>query len=187
MKKTTTILFATVLAGAVSAQSKQISAGADVMLPMGDFGKEFTMAVGPSVGFELPVGDKLALTAQATYGIMLLKDDIKEVLNSATLIPLQAGVKYYFQGSQNGLYAHAQVGVHMFSEKFKENALFGLSAETESQTRTSFGGGIGYQMDKLDFGLRYNMLLAGEEEEGSESDGWSYVGLRVAYLFALGN
>lgn len=168
-------------------QNNQLSFGVDLGFPQGDFGKEFSMAVGPTGGFELPVGGHIGITAQVGYDILLLKDDIKEVLEGATLIPMQAGLKYYFQESQAGFYAHGQVGVHMFSEKFKENDAFGLEAETESNTNFSWAIGLGYQLQKLDLGVRYNSISPkeGEGAEGGEAEAFSYIGLRIAYLLNL--
>ncbi len=178
------------LASGLMAQGHQISIGADLLMPQGDFSKEFSLGVGPTLGYELPVGDKVGITIQAGYDILMLKDEIKEVLEGATIIPAQAGLKYYFQESQSGVYAHAQAGIHAFSEKFKENALFGLEAETESKTNFSWGIGAGYQLSKLDIGIRYNMVMAGEEEGGSdgeeEGEALSYIGLRIGYILSIG-
>jgi len=177
----TALLVGTTLVG----QSNQVSLGIDALLPQGDFNKEFSMGIGPSVGFELPVGDHIGITAQAAYSILLLKDDIKEVLDGASLIPLQAGLKYYFQESQSGIYAHGQLGVHMFSEKFKENAAFGLEAETESEAHFSWGIGAGYQLEKFDLGIRYNSISPKSEEGEGEAEAFSYIGLRIAYLISF--
>ena len=178
------------LASGLMAQGHQISIGADLLMPQGDFSNEFSLGVGPTRGYELPVGDKVGITIQAGYDILMLKDEIKEVLEGATIIPAQAGLKYYFQESQSGVYAHAQAGIHAFSEKFKENALFGLEAETESKTNFSWGIGAGYQLSKLDIGIRYNMVMAGEEEGGSdgeeEGEALSYIGLRIGYILSIG-
>src|SRR6188768_3741837 len=106
--RTITIGAGLLIGSSLLAQSKQLSFGADLFFPQGDFGKEFTMGVGPTLGFELPLGDKLGLTIQAGYDILMLKDEIKEVLDGASIIPAQAGLKYYFSESQKGLYAHGQ-------------------------------------------------------------------------------
>lgn len=176
--------------GTLLSQSHQVSIGADLLLPQGDFSKEFSLGVGPTVGFELPVGDRVGITIEAAYDILMLKDEIKEVLDGATIIPAQAGLKYYFQESQSGIYAHAQAGIHAFSEKFKENSLFGLEEETESKTNFSWAIGAGFQLSKLDIGVRYNMVMAGEEEGesggGEEGEALSYIGLRIGYILSIG-
>ena len=181
------IPFAVAIATAtsLSAQHKQVSLGVDLAFPQGDFNKEFTLGVGPSAGFELPLGTHFGVTAQASYCILLLKDDIKEVLDGATLIPLQAGLKYFVMESQRGLYLHGQAGVHLFTEKFKENAAFGLDAETESSSRFSWGLGAGYQLEKLDIGLRFNSIAPKTAEDGEEAEAFTYLGLRLGYLINL--
>lgn len=187
--RTITIGAGLLIGSGLLAQSKQLSFGADLIFPQGDFGKEFTMGVGPTVGFELPLGGKLGLTLQAGYDVLLLKDDIKEVLDGASIIPAQAGLKYYFSENQNGLYVHGQAGIHAFSEKFKANDQFGLEEETESRTNFSWGIGAGYHLGRLDIGARYNMVMAGEEEgDGGEEEGesLSYIGLRIGYVLSLG-
>jgi hypothetical protein len=195
--KTRNITLAAALCGTLGlmAQSNQISLGADLGLPIGDLGKEYTFLVGPTAGFELPIGDKLALTLHVSYLLPQAKSDFKEVLSSASLIPAQLGLKYFFQESQKGLYGHAQAGIHAFSESFKDydETVNGVTVHfdglSETQTLMSFAIGAGYQLDKFDIGLRYNMILpeADAEEAGAEAEAKSYIGLRVAYLLSLGN
>lgn len=173
------------------AQSNQLSFGVDLGLPLDPLSKEYTFIPGISAGFELPVGTNLGITLQAGYLMPQAKSDFSEVLSSSSMIPVQAGLKYYFQEQQKGFYGHAQVGIHAFSESFKAIDIAGIhvaDAETRSETNLSWAIGAGYQLDKFDIGLRYNMIIPGEdaEEEGEETEAKSYIGLRVAYLLALG-
>ena len=157
--------------------------------------KEYNFLIGGSAGFELPLGDKIGITLQAGYLLPQAEADFKELLASVSMIPAQVGLKYYFQESQSGFYGHAQVGIHAFTEKFKAYDLTDGNGVTvhyaergETQTLMSWAIGAGYQLEKLDFGVRLNMILpkANAEAEGEESGAKSYVGLRVAYLFGLG-
>ncbi len=173
------------------AQTNQLSLGVDLGLPMDPLSKEYTFIPGVSAGFELPLGTNMGLTLQAGYLIPQAKSDFTDVLSSASIIPVQAGLKYYFQEQQNGFYGHAQVGIHAFSESFKAIDVAGIhvaDAETRSETNLSWAIGAGYQLDKLDIGLRFNMIIPGDdaEAEGGETEAKSYIGLRVAYLLALG-
>lgn len=171
-----------------SAQSKQLSFGADFSFLQGDIGKEYSLGVGPTLGFELPVGSKLGVTLQAGYTFLMLKEDAKDVLDGASLIPVQAGLKYYFTESQKGLYVHGQLGIHAFTEKFKAlPAPFNTEAETESSTNFSWAIGAGYQLDRIDIGVRFNSISPKEEEGGGEAEALNYIGLRAAYLLNLGN
>ena len=167
------------------AQHKQISLGVDLGLPLDPLSKEYTMLVGPTAGFELPIGDKLGITLQVSYLLPQAKSDFAEELSSASLIPVQAGLKYYFQESQKGLYGHAQIGIHSFSESFKELPPF--PAQTFTSTTLSWAIGAGYQLEKFDFGLRFNMIMPEAAEDGAEPEPKSYIGLRVAYLLSLGS
>ncbi len=103
MMKLTLSLAAMALAGSMAAQSPQISLAADLGLPIGDFGDFASFIVGPSVGFELPVGDKLGVTAQIGYQFVSLKND-NPFIKSYSMIPVQAGLKYYFTEQQLGFY-----------------------------------------------------------------------------------
>ena len=168
--KIITFILAGTFSGLLSAQSPQLSFGADLALPQGDFDKEFGLGVGPTVGLELPFGEHLGVTVQAGYTILMLKDEAKDILDGASLIPAQAGLKYYF------------------TEKFKElPAPFEREAETESSTNFSWAIGAGYQLGMLDIGVRFNSISPKEEEGAGESDPFNYIGLRVAYLLDLGN
>lgn len=186
------LTIALALSGAsLLAQDKQISLGADLGLPLDPLSEEYSFLVGPTAGFELPVGTNLGITLQVSYILPQAKSEFADELSSSSLIPAQLGLKYYFQEQQKGFYGHAQVGIHSFTEKFKEIDLPGVhfDARSETQTNLSWAIGVGYQLDKFDIGLRYNAIVPSEdaEEEGEEGDSKAYIGLRVAYLFALGN
>jgi len=179
---------AVAFAGGLMAQSNQLSFGVDLGLPMGDFGDVASLMVGPSVGFELPIGDNLGVTAQVGYDIVMLKDDAKDFFDKYSIIPLQAGLKYYFTESQNGVYGHAQLGFHSVSVTTADIDLgpFGkIEGVSDTQTNFSWAIGAGYQMEKLDIGVRYNSISPDSDVEGAEAS--NYIGLRVAYLLNLGN
>lgn len=178
MKKITLLVAAAALAGGAMAQSNQLSFGVDLGLPMGDFGDVSSLIVGPTVGFELPVGEKVGVTVQAGYDIVMLKEEFKDFFDSYSMIPAQAGLKYYFQGPQEGLYAHGQIGIHSSSVK--------VGDESESNTNMSWAIGAGYMMEKLDIGLRYNSISP-DSDAADDAKASTYIGLRVAYLLNLGN
>lgn len=188
MKKVLVSFAAMALTGGMMAQSNQLSFGADLGLPMGDFGDLSSLIVGPTVGFELPVGDNLGVTIQAGYQIVMLKDDVKDFYDSYSMIPAQAGLKYYFQEQQEGFYGHAQLGIHSTSYKTKDldlGILGTIEGTSESSTNFSWAIGAGYQLEKLDIGLRYNSISPDSDVEGAEAA--NYIGLRIAYLLSLGN
>lgn len=188
-KKVLVVCAALALSGGAMAQSPQISFGADIGLPMGDFGEVASLMIGPNVGFEYPMGDKLGLTAQVGYDLVMLKDDAKDAFDKYSIMPLQAGLKYYFQESQKGFYGHAQVGAHNISVTTADIDLgpFGkVEGKSDSQTNLSWAVGAGYQLEKLDIGLRYNSISPDSDAPDGTNPA-TYIGLRVAYLLNLGN
>lgn len=186
MKKIVTVLSALVLGTTAMAQGNQISLGLDAALPMGDYADGYSLGIGPAAGFELPVGDNLGITAQLSYQILMVNSDLKDFIASASTIPIQAGLKYYFQEQQEGVYGHAQIGVHMGTVKTEDIDLgpFGtIEGESESSTNMSWAIGAGYQMEKLDIGLRYNSISPDSDIEGAKAA--TYIGLRIGYLITL--
>lgn len=183
------LLFASLaLAGttATMAQSNQLSFGVDLGMPMGDFGDMASFIVGPTVGFELPVGDMLGVTIQAGYDFVSLKSEAKDVFKSFTMIPAQVGLKYYFQEQQEGFYGHAQVGIHSMTVKTEDidlGPLGTIEGTSDSNTNLSWAIGVGYQLEKLDLGLRFNSISPDSDAEGAKAS--TYIGLRAAYLLNL--
>ena len=185
MKKTLFTLCAVALGTGAFAQNNQVSLGLDLALPMGDFGDVYSLGVGPTAGFELPFG-KAAATVDLSYMILMVKSDFSDAIKSASMVPIQAGLKYYFQEEQRGLYGHLQLGVHMSSvttEDIDLGPLGTIEGETDSNSNFSWAIGAGYAMEKLDIGLRYNSISPDSDVEGAEAS--NYIGLRVAYLINL--
>ena len=56
--------------------------------------------------------------------------------------------------------------------------------ETTTSTNFSWAIGAGYQLEKLDIGLRYNSISPDSDIEGAKAN--SYIGLRIGYLINLG-
>jgi outer membrane protein W len=185
MKKIMLGMAALVLAGGIQAQSNQISLGADIALPMGDFGDGYSLGIGPTAGFELPVGDNLGVTLQVAYDILMPKSELKDFIKSSSMLPAQVGLKYYFQEQQNGFYGQAQLGIHNMHSKTKDIDLGGVTVEGVSTSSSNFSWaiGVGYQLEKLDLGLRYNSISPDSDIEGAKAS--SYIGLRIAYLLSL--
>ena len=177
-------------AATVNAQSPQVSLGVDLALPLGDFGEAYSLGVGPAAGFEFPVGDNIGLTAQLSYQFLTVDSELKDLVKSSSMLPAQVGVKYYFMDQQEAFYGHAQLGIHSNSvtTEDQEFTFLGqtttIEGETTSSTNFSWAIGAGYQLEKLDIGLRYNSISPDSDIEGAEAS--SYIGLRVAYLINVG-
>lgn len=188
MKNFLLSMSAMVLAGSMMAQSSQLNLGVDLALPMGDFGKVYSLGVGPTVGVELPVGRNLGVTAQLAYDILMVKSDYSDMMKSASMIPIQLGAKYYFQDNQDGLYGHAHLGVHSMTSKTKDidlGPLGKIEGSSNSSTNFSWGIGVGYQMESIDIGLRYNSITPDKDAKDAGAKASSYIGLRVAYLISF--
>ena len=166
----------------------RLSVGAELGLPMGTFGDVYSIGIGGSLRYEMPMGDNLGLMATAGFMSFSGKDITVGTVTvkgaSQTMIPIQIGAKYYFTEQQSGFYGSAELGVHMASYTIKgyDAVVFNgvtivpaKADETKTDTNFSFAPGIGYALDNVDIGLRYQIISA----TGGSS---SYLGVRVAYV-----
>lgn len=170
MKKVVITLFLAFCAVASFAQGR-FSVGPELALPMGDFGDAVGFGIGGTVRYEAPISGNLNWTVTAgfiSFGKETLDIGLGEIETSATAIPIQGGVKYYFTESFNGFYAQGEVGVHLYKVKVE----FGGESDDVSETEVSFAPSPGYHLGNIDFGVRYQ--IAGDGD---------YLGLRVAYVF----
>lgn len=154
-----------------SAQRSRASLGLEYGIPMGDDADSLSGLFGGTGRYEIPVGDAMGITFTFGYLSYLLKNDIEGVTSGE--IPVQAGLKYYFQDQQEGFYGMAELGVHI---NIYSSDHTGVN-ETTVTTNMSYAPGIGYIIgEKVDIGIRYQLISA---EVGSSS----YLGFRVAYVF----
>lgn len=197
MKKITLALAAFALAGSLAAQENRFSLGVELAVPVGDLGKGYSFGIGGTAGLELPFGDHIGVLVQAGY-ISFIGKDITAfgvtVKNDAQgMIPIQAGLKYYFTDNQEGFYAGVLTGVHMTTMKVTDYDAFGTPSGTKTKTNTNFSLAplVGFMIgENIDIALRYQMVFY----KGSEYDpstmtlkdktvNNSYLGLRFAYMF----
>lgn len=178
--------FIALTAGTTMAQNGRFSVGAELGLPLGDFGDGVGIGFGGSLRYELPIGDNMGITGTAGYMIFSGKDQdlgFGFTIEGAnvSLIPIMAGFKYYFNEAQDGFYAMVELGVAI-SKADVEGA--------ESSTDFNYAPGIGYHMENLDFGLRYQLFsqettvvepITGTSVTSSTTQG--FLGLRAAYVF----
>ena len=159
------------------AQDGRFSIGAEIGLPMGDFGDAAGLGIGGSIRYEAPMGDHIGLTGTAGYISFSGKEILGFKLESSYLIPLQAGLKYYFDEQQSGFYAQAELGFHMYksSEATVDLTTGTITFEDKAKAAFSYAPEIGYHLESLDFGVRYQLVST----EGSTT---SYLGFRIAYV-----
>ncbi|HEY0978499.1 MAG TPA: outer membrane beta-barrel protein [Flavobacteriales bacterium] len=181
--------------GMAMAQENRFSAGLEIALPMGDFGDASGIGLGATLGYEIPVADKIGFVAQLGYINFMAKDI--EVLgttvegSSVGMIPIQVGAKYYFSDNQEGAYLGLLTGVHMAMVKVPTYDLSTGAVSEETETDTNFGIApmFGFMVtENIDIALRYQMIFA----KSAEVTGFtveektvtnSYLGVRAAYMF----
>lgn len=173
-----------------NAQNGRFSLGPEIGFPMGDFGDDYGPAYGLSFGYEHPIGDQMGLTFRTGYLLSVASgsDFGTDEVGAIGMLPLQAGLKYYFMEQQDGFYAMANIGLHLTAVA-SSGAL-----ESNSATSFSYAPEIGYHLNRWDFGLRYQMFeypsydvtydpltLTYSYNEATSTQ--SYIGLRIAYVF----
>ncbi len=150
---------------------------------MGDWSDFTGIGFGATLGFEMPVGDKLGLIAQAGYISFAGKDFEVDLgpLGKTTVegvgtssIPIQVGGKFYFSDNQEGAYFGVLTGVHI-SKANVEGA--------EGNTNFGVAPMLGFFVtENIDLALRYQLLFD-KNEVTDESVTNGYIGLRAAYTF----
>lgn len=169
MKKVLLASCAVLFAAVAFSQENRFSVGLELGIPTGDFGEVAGFGVGGSLGYEIPVGDKLGVIAQAGYVSFAGKEYDLGFFGTVKgpswgMIPVQAGAKFYFTDNQEGAYLFGMVGIHS------------MSAGGASNTELSFAPGLGYIVgENIDLGLRYQII-------SGDGSSLSYLGLRAAYL-----
>ncbi len=201
MKKALLIIVIIIGFGNLSSKAKgggngRFSVGPEIGLPLGNFGDAQGIGFGGTLRYEMPVGNNLGITGTAGYltftGKNITVFGVTTKGESTYLIPVQAGLKYYFMGQQEGFYGHVMLGVHMYKtvEATFNPTTYAISTKNSVKAALSYAPEIGYHLDNLDFGLRYQLFtisnnivdpFSGTSVSASSTSG--YVGLRVAYVF----
>ena len=192
MKRITLGLAAFAIAGGLMAQDSGFSAGLDIALPMGDLGKVYSFGLGPALTYEREAGSSGLAGISVAYTIMFPKEDI---VKSGAVIPIQGQYKYFFDDVREGVYVGAMFGYAIQTMKFKEETVTvgGVTTTTGGGSVSNNGLGlapvVGYVVnERLDLGLRYQIMMTSESNDGTISSGSStsssaYLGIRAAYNF----
>ena len=173
--KTKILILAVVMMGAIESKA-QLSVAADIAVPMGDFGDVYGFAIGPSIGYDLNLGDMFTVFGQAGYDFLLTKSDYSDNVSGAYMIPYQAGLKINFGQDSEGLYGMAMLGGHTVGSKYSYAGV----ETTNSTSLFSWGLGGGLRKGNTDFGVRYNVISADKEIDNSDPS--SYLGIRVGFF-----
>jgi hypothetical protein len=145
-----TIIALFVIVGISQAQNKMnLNIGANVALPMGNFGDVAGTGFGGTAQFEMQFMPQLYGTASAGY-ITWGGKDFGTFSYSYSAIPIMVGAKYYFMPT-GGFYGHGQLGLYMFSVDVDAPATsvggftFGGSTST-SDSEFALSLGAGYEL-----------------------------------------
>lgn len=166
------------IAGAfvVNAQkgNNQVGIGAEVGIPMGDFGDMSGVGFGGSVKGLYGIGSAGQITFTTGYMTFGMKDEYKDFLGvdkaTSSIIPLLAGYRHNF----NGFYAEPQIGYGIYGSKVE---MGGVSA-SGSEGAFTWAIGLGFAQGGFDGGVRYQSA----SKDGSST---SFLGIRVGYNFSL--
>lgn len=178
MKKVFFAICIAVVSASCFAQSgkNQIGVAGDVAVPMGDFGDAFKTGFGGYVKGFYGVGEAGQITFTTGYSAFKAKGSDGDESATASIIPLMAGYRHNF----NGFYVEPQAGYNIFGAKVK------FLGESVSDSEGGFGYalGIGYVVNGVDFGVRYQ---GGKPSgEGDDTSNWGFIGIHVGYNFSLG-
>lgn len=123
---------------------KAFSLGAELGIPNASV---YSIGVGVSGKFELPLSNRVAITATAAYSAFFYKSNLfnnSKTLASARFIPLKAGVKYYLNP---GVYFEGELGTAIETNYLKQDLFaFSIGPGFIIPIKNKFG---------VDFGLRY--------------------------------
>ncbi len=145
------------------------SIGLEAALPVGDFGEAYSFGIGGTVQGEYKAAEDLGITLNAGYITYSGEDITLPVIGtykvpSFGLIPVLAGVKYYFGG---GAYAHGQLGA-------------GFGTDEGDGVNFMYSPGLGYMFAPgFDAELKYTGISSSGEDTGS----LNAIGLRLDYNF----
>src|SRR5438874_636693 len=111
-KAYTILLFIAIFFYADSLVAQEFSAGAEVVIPTGDFSTSSNIGLGATFRFENPLGKMMSWTINAGGLYVPGKTFSGLKVPSITMIPVQAGVKYYFEEQMKGFYISGELGFH---------------------------------------------------------------------------
>jgi len=158
-----------------SGKEWRISVGPEVGLPLAGYSNAYSWSFGGSAQLDIPVASNFYVTVNAGYDDLFVKSN--EFPNrNLQLIPVKAGVKYFF--IPDFLYVQAQAGATFLGNKSDV-----LADKSAGFTYTPQVGVLLKLAPKnyLDLGFRW-------EQTSAFYDGGSHLstlGLRVAYSFGL--
>lgn len=157
----------------VNAQSKgfhTINAGAELSLPIGDFGSAYGIGFGATGKALYGITDQGDITGTLGYIHFGMKNTDSTVSGSMSMIPIMFGYRHNF----DGFYAEPQLGLTMVKSKVNFDDMgYGFSGSV-SATKLSIGLGGGYVFGDWDLAARFQIV-----------DNLNFFGIRIGYNFSL--
>ncbi|MDX1326869.1 MAG: outer membrane beta-barrel protein [Arenibacter sp.] len=143
----------------------KIGVGAEIGLPMGDFGEAYNSGFGATGKVYYGLNENANITGTLGY-IRFGLDGGSDVSGHMGMVPIMFGYHHDF----DGLYIEPQVGLVALSSKIDMSGFGGSSSATE--VSLSLGGG--YSTGEWDFGLRYQIVSNA-----------NFLRARIAYNFSI--
>jgi len=154
--------------------NNQIGVGADVAIPVGDFGDAFKTGYGGTVKGMYGVGTGGQITLTSGYTTFTAKDLPSEVDVKAGIIPILLGYRQNF----SGFYVEPQAGYGIYTSKV--SGMGSGNDGSDSNGAFTWAAGIGYVLKQgLDLGARYQ---SGHKDGNTTG----LVGFNLRYNFSLG-
>src|SRR3546814_398684 len=129
-----------------------VGAGAEVALPMGDFGNAYGIGFGATGKAFYGITEKGDISGTLGYIHFRMKDDSDMMSGSMGMIPIMFGYRHDF----GGLYGEPQLGLMMLRSKVTFNDSMGLGLSnlsgSSSTSKISFGLGGGYVFGDWEIG-----------------------------------
>jgi hypothetical protein len=162
------------LCSVVAFSQGRTSLGIEAGFPTGSGSDGVSTGIGGSLRYEGVATKNLTWLASAGYLYFSAKSvPGLTVSGSLSLIPIEAGVKYYPSETFNGFYFGADIGVVVGTANISATIPgLGTFSTSQSQNKFNFAPGIGYHFSAIDLTARYNVI----------SDG-SYFSVRAAIVF----
>ena len=162
--------------GYAQSGTTKIGVGADLGIPVGDFGDVVKTGFGGYAKGLFGIGEAGQITFTTGYSSFKAKGSTSEESATLSIIPLLAGYRHNF----SGFYAEPQIGYNIFGAKYKGS----IGSGSNSEGGFAWAVGFGYVISDVDFGVRYQGGKPSGDGEGNTD--WSFVGIHVGYNFSLG-
>ncbi|MFB6306231.1 MAG: hypothetical protein ABEH43_04465 [Flavobacteriales bacterium] len=124
------------------------SYGGEIALPLGEFNDSANTGLGMTIRYEGNFSGHFAVIGDIGYFLFTTASNKKFY----SMIPIQAGGKYYYNKGGSGVYGMTQIGTHI-------TKVLQVDVDNESNTLFSFAPSVGFALRKMDIALRYQMVF----------------------------